>query len=147
MDLSERLLVERECQRLVTLYCHYIDHGEAERVAELFSEDGRWVSPQVAMEGNGQIRKGFAQRQANRKRMSRHVCNNFHVDVKSPDRAEGCVYLTLYRYDGEAGRAVSPLEGPAMVGEYRDTFVRTDAGWRISNREIAVSFLREGEHE
>ncbi len=145
MDQAERLLIERECARLVTLYCHYVDHGEAERVAELFSKDGRWVSAQVTMDGVEQIRSGFARRQANAKRMSRHVCNNLHVEVQDADHAEGCVYLTLYRHDGEEGRALSPLEGPAMVGEYRDTFVRTGEGWRIANREIVVDFLRRGE--
>ncbi len=145
MDQTERLSIERECQRLVTLYCHYVDHGEAARVAELFSKDGRWVSAQLTMDGNEQIRSGFAQRQANAKRMSRHVCNNLIVDVLDEDHAEGCVYLTLYRHDGKEGRALSPLEGPAMVGEYRDSFVRTSEGWRIANREIVVSFLRKGE--
>ena len=145
MDQVERLWIERECARLVTLYCHYVDHGEAERVAELFSKDGRWVSAQVTMDGVEQIRSGFARRQANAKRMSRHVCNNLHVEVQDADHAEGCVYLTLYRHDGKEGRALSPLEGPAMVGEYRDTFVRTAEGWRIATREIVVNFLRRGE--
>ena len=144
MEQIERLLIENECQRLVTLYCHYIDHGEAERVAELFSKDGRWVSDQVTMDGVEQIRKGFAQRQANAKRMSRHVCNNFHVEVQDEDHAEGCVYLTLYRHDGKEGRALSRLEGPALVGEYRDSFVRTREGWRIANRKMEASFLRAG---
>jgi ketosteroid isomerase-like protein len=143
VDDSERMLIERECERLVTSYCHYIDHGEAARVAELFSQDGRWVSPELTMDGIEQVRRGFEQRQANTKRMSRHVCNNFRVDVEDANHAEGCVYLTLYRHDGEEGRALSPLEGPQMVGEYRDSFVRTKAGWRFSSREIQVSFMRE----
>jgi len=142
MDELKRLQIERECQRLVTAYCHYVDHGEAERVAELFSEDGVWSSPEVTMDGREQVRKGFAQRQANVARMSRHVCNNQLVDVIDENHAEGTVYLTLYRHDGKEGRRLSPLEGPAMVGEYRDRFVRTPDGWRIARREIGVSFLR-----
>jgi len=145
MEASERLLIERECERLVTAYCHYVDHGEAERVADLFSEDGRWVSPTVSMEGNDQIRRGFAQRQSNSERMSRHVCNNFRLDIQDGDHAQGCVYLTLYRHDGKADRQLSPLDGPELIGEYRDAFVRTSAGWRIASREIVVSFLRASE--
>ncbi|MBW2232222.1 MAG: nuclear transport factor 2 family protein [Deltaproteobacteria bacterium] len=148
MDAIERLLVERECERLVTLYCHYVDHGEAERIAELFSEDGRWRGPGISMVGIDQLRKGFAARQANRARMSRHVCNNFVLDVIDENEATGVVYLTLYRHDGEEERAVSPLEGPAMVGEYRDRFVRTPQGWRIADRTIHVNFVREDQdHE
>jgi hypothetical protein len=148
MDAIERLLVERECERLVTLYCHYVDHGEAERIAELFSEDGRWRGPGISMVGIDQLRKGFAARQANRARMSRHVCNNFVLDVIDENEATGVVYLTLYRHDGEEERAVSPLQGPAMVGEYRDRFVRTPQGWRIADRTIHVNFVREDQdHE
>ena len=95
------------------------------------------------MEGIDQIRRGFAQRQQNRARMSRHVCNNMLVEVLDADHARGCVYLTLYRHDGDEKRRVSPLqEQPQLVGEYRDQFVRTPEGWRFAEREIEVSFLR-----
>ena len=147
MDAAREQQIERACQRLVTLYCHHVDHGEAARVAELFSQNGRWVSPQITMDGMEEIRRGFALRQANRERMSRHVCNNFHLEIESPDRARGCVYLTLYRYDGEPERALSPLEGPELVGEYRDVVVRTQEGWRFESREIVVSFLRRHEQK
>jgi ketosteroid isomerase-like protein len=147
MDAVERAEIERACERLVTQYCHFVDHGEAERVAELFSDDGVWASPEFTMDGIDQIRKGFARRQAQTSRASRHVCNNLLVDVVDGDHATGCVYLTLYRHDGEAGRPVSPLDGPLMVGEYRDRFVRTAAGWRIARREIGVSFVRGARDE
>ncbi len=144
MELQQRIEIERECERLVTRYCHLIDHGEAARVVDLFTDDGVWAGPGVKMEGREQIGKAFAARQAQAGRMSRHVCQNFLCDVLDEDRAEGVVYLTLYRQDGEAARAVSSLTGPQMVGEYRDRFVRTEAGWRIAERRTLVSFLAEG---
>jgi hypothetical protein len=143
MEMSKRIAIERECQRLVTVYCHYVDHGVAEKIADLFTDDGQWLSPEIKMIGKEQIKNGFALRQANAARMSRHVCNNLLVDVIDEDNAEGVVYLTLYRHDGEAGRKISPMDGqPVLVGEYRDRFVRTDDGWRFSKREIDVSFIR-----
>ncbi len=142
MEASERAEIERECERLVTLYCHYVDHGEAERIADLFTKDGVWRSPEVTLDGADELRRGFGARQVNTRRMSRHVCNNLLIDVIDSDHAKGCVYLTLYRYDGEEGRRTSPLEGPALVGEYRDRFVRTPDGWRIAERDIGVSFVR-----
>ena len=81
MDDLKRLLIERACARLVVQYCHLIDHGEAARVAELFTEDGVWASPENTMTGRAAILKGFTNRQNNKKRMSRHVCNNLLVDV------------------------------------------------------------------
>ena len=144
MDDQQRLLIERECERLVTQYCHFVDHGEAARIADLFTKNGVWAGPGVRMEGHDELRKGFGVRQANSARMSRHVCNNLLVDVIDEDHAEGTVYLTLYRHDGEPGRKISPLEGPVIVGEYRDEFVRTADGWRIQNRKIFTSFMRDG---
>ena len=97
------------------------------------------------MKGREQIAAGFAQRQANDARMSRHVCQNFLCEVIDDDHARGVVYLTLYRHDGEPGRRFSPLaEGPELVGEYRDRFVRTPRGWRIAERETVASFVRDG---
>ncbi len=144
MEPIERLLIERECERLVTAYCHYVDHGAAGRIAELFTETGVWKSPEFTMQGREQLRKGFGRRQAQRGRMSRHVCNNLRLDVIDENHAEGVVYLTLYRHDGEEGRRLAPLEQPQMVGEYRDRFARTPDGWRFERREIEVSFLRDG---
>ena len=80
MEDLERLWIERECERLVVKYCHYVDHGEASRIADLFTEDGVWHSAEATMNGVEEIRKGFGLREANAARMSRHVCNNFLVD-------------------------------------------------------------------
>ncbi len=142
MNATERMLIHHECERLVSAYCHYVDHGEAARIADLFTEDGVWASPEVSMNGREEIRKAMGVRQANTARMSRHVCNNFLLDVIEEDHAEGTVYLTLYRHDGEPDRETSPLPGAVMVGEYRDRFVKTPDGWRFQHREIGISFLR-----
>jgi hypothetical protein len=142
MKLIDRIAIERACERLVTSYCHYIDHGSAERVSELFSEGGVWTSEEVRHNGREEIRNAMAERQANASRMSRHVCNNFLIDVIDEDSAEGVVYLTLYRHDGKEGRRLSPLDGPLMVGEYRDRFERGADGWRIVRRDVAVDFLK-----
>ncbi len=143
MTPTERMLIEHECERLVTAYCHHVDHGQARKIADLFSQDGIWTGPGVKMEGREELIAGFGHREDQKERMSRHVCQNFLCEVKNEDEAEGVVYLTLYRHDGEPGRAVSPLPGPALVGEYQDRFVRTEDGWRISERKIVVSFMRE----
>jgi hypothetical protein len=143
MDDLNRLLIERACERLVTQYCHFVDHGEAERISELFTGDGVWSSPENTMTGRDAIRAGFAARQKNTKRMSRHVCSNLLIDVEDETTARGVVYLTLYRHDGEPGRRTSPSAVPAIVGEYRDTFVKTAEGWRFQRRDTVVSFVAQ----
>jgi hypothetical protein len=137
---AERLLIERDCERLIVAYSHLIDFGEAGRVGELFTDDGVWESPEATMTGRPQITAGFGRRQANTGRRSRHVCTNIAIDVIGPDEAAGLCYFSLYRADGvEEGAA--PLDGPVMVGEYRDRFVRTEDGWRIARRVASVGFV------
>ncbi|WP_417515131.1 nuclear transport factor 2 family protein [Minwuia sp.] len=138
----DRMLIERACDRLVQQYCHFVDRGEAVRIADLFTEDGVWTSPDNTMTGIDEIRAGFQRRQNATHRRSRHVCTNLLIDVQDAGTATGVVYLTLYRHDDKADASVRPSEVPEIVGEYRDTFVRTDDGWRFSRREIGVDFSR-----
>jgi ketosteroid isomerase-like protein len=143
MDQIERFFIERACEKLVVAYTHYVDHGQASRIADLFTEDGRWTAPGVEMCGREQLRAGFARREANQGRMSRHVCTNFLCEVHDAHHASGVVYLTLYRHDGAVDRRSSPLKAPALVGAYRDRFVCTEEGWRMASRNLEVSFSRE----
>lgn len=145
IDALERLQIERACERLVTRYCHYVDHGEAARIADLFAENGVFTAPGVVtLAGRDELRAGLGRRQEqSTTRTSRHVCNNLLVTVEDPDNASGTVYVTLYRHDRgeeEDADATAPLGLPLMLGEYRDRFVRTDEGWRIAHREVAVAF-------
>lgn len=137
MNEIDRLLIERACERLVVAYTHLVDFGEATKVADLFTPDGTWSSPEVTMTGRDQIRAGFAAREA-MARVSKHVCTNLQIDARDDDHAEGIVYLSLYRTDTDA--AVAPLDGPTLIGHYRDTFVRTHRGWRFASRRFEVTF-------
>lgn len=135
--------IERACERLVYAYCHVIDHGEAARVADLFAPDGVWRSTEAARNGRPAIAAAFQARQDNTSRISRHVCSTVLIDVIDADAARGLTYVTLYRHDGRSGRAAAPLdELPEIVGEYRDTFVRTPEGWLFSTREVVTAFYQ-----
>jgi hypothetical protein len=70
-----------------------------------------------------------------------HVTTNILIDVIDEDHAKGRAYYSFY-YDGE-GRNPAPIVGPMAVGQYRDEFVRTDAGWRFSFREPNNIFMGE----
>lgn len=142
MDDMQRMLIERACERLVTEYCHFVDHGEAAKIAGQFTENGVWANPANTLSGREAIAKSFQRRQDNTVRISRHVCSNLLINVVDESNATGVVYLTLYRHDGEAGRRASPSDVPDVVGEYRDTFVRTAEGWRFKRREVHVSFSK-----
>ena len=103
MEDTEKMLIERECERLVTQYCHFVDHDEATRIADLFAEDGVCDLTQVSWTGRDRIRKGFQGRENNKKRMSRHVCNNLLIDVISPTEAVGRFTLPFSSTMGNLG--------------------------------------------
>ncbi|MBT3330147.1 MAG: nuclear transport factor 2 family protein [Rhodospirillaceae bacterium] len=141
----EQLLMEREIERLIAQYCHFIDHGEAARAVDLFTEDAVWDWPygNITLAGRDGLLKGFTHRQKNIRRISRHISYNSLIEGTGPDTATGVVYFTLYRHDGEEERTVAPLEeAEVMIGEYRDIYHNTANGWRIHRRECVVSFVR-----
>ena len=143
----QRMADERACERLIATYCHLVDFGDAPGIADLFTEDGRWTSAEVDMDGRDAIRAGFTRRQAVTRRQSRHLCTNVVVDVDG-DEATALCYLVNYRHDSETGTAESPAPAgiPKYVGEYRDRFVRTGEGWRFQQRQFDLAFLRPSAH-
>jgi hypothetical protein len=143
MEMTRIMEIERECERLITMYCHYVDHDEAARIADLFIDEGMWKNINVTMEGQEAIRAGFQKRQDNRGRMSRHICTNTLINVVSDSEATGVVYMSLYFHDGEPGRETSPTDCLQKLGEYRDHYVKTGNGWRFASREVVSNFWHE----
>ena len=140
MDDVQRMVIERACERLQAAYCHVIDDGQASHAADLFTDDGVWAAGKREFVGIDAIRRSFHVRQDNKARRSRHVCSNAMIDVQDADNATGTVYLVLFRHDDPDDAAMRPAQLPEMVGVYRDTFRRTDAGWRFSRRDVVVDF-------
>src|SRR5215211_758680 len=63
LDAVERLVAERDCERLMVDYARRLDLGEPERVAELFTDDGVWeMTGRLRFEGKDQLRAAFATR-------------------------------------------------------------------------------------
>lgn len=127
-------------ERLCVAYTHYVDFGEAARIADLFTDDGVWESAEAKMDGREQIRRSFTARQQRSDRVSRHVCTNIAVEPDDAGHARGLCYFTLYRYDGD--RRPAPLDGPQIVGQYRDTLALTPDGWRLRHRVAEAAFVK-----
>lgn len=140
MDDLQRMAAERSCEALIARYAHVIDDGHASQVADLFTADGVWESPESTLVGRDAIRTAFLRREQSGRR-SRHVCTNVAVDVVDESNATGICYLVLFRTD--APDDGSPARGtqPALVGVYRDSFARDPEGWRFRHRVTEVAFL------
>jgi hypothetical protein len=139
----EALVIENACAKLVVHYTHWVDFGEAERVAELFAPDGVWAVGDTRFEGREAVRAMLRARQEMSQRRSRHVCTNLAIDVEDADHATGLVYLSLSRHDFAAGATpdgLAPGGPPVAVGQYYDRFIRTEEGWRFAFRRAELAF-------
>lgn len=141
MDDLARLVAEQACVALITRYTHLVDEGRASEVADLFTVEGVWASPEATFDGQDAIRAAFLRREQSGRR-SRHVCTNVAIELEDETHATGLCYLTLFRTDADG----TPARGtaPDLVGVYRDRFVRgEDGGWRFATRRTEVTFVRE----
>ena len=125
-------------------YADRLDHGKADSVWELFTEDGVWTSPTVRSVGHADLRRYFMQRANMVDRITHHVVTNITITVVNPDLATGRSVAIEYRSDNPTGPVRSET-APAIVGDYHDTFVRTADGWRFGERSVLVDFQRAGE--
>jgi len=138
MDEVAKLEVAYACKRLTVEYCQLVDHGEAAKTAELFTQDGVLDLGRGEWRGRDAIREAMAARDAMKTRISRHICDNFLITSFAEDRVTATTYLSLYRADVQPGDLVGEAAGLAALGEYNNVFVRTDEGWRIARRVCRI---------
>ena len=137
--MTERLLAERACERLVVEVVHRLDLGDPATVADLFTEDGvwEWAHGNRRVEGREALRRYFGSRPADR--LSRRFCTNILVTVTSATTAEATTYFATYRVDGYTGGMLPPRP-PANMGHYEDTFRRVDGAWLLATRSLHLPF-------
>lgn len=138
---SDAAIVSSGCraaiEQLIHRHAWLIDHGEAEKVAELFTEDGALFGVGPDKTGRAAIAEWGRQRAAMTERRSRHVHSNILVEADGEDTVRGTTLLTVYRHDGDGEGSASPL----IVGEYEDRFRKQpDGGWLFAERRLSILF-------
>jgi hypothetical protein len=126
----ERLIAERDCERLILDYAAFNDASDWEAVAALYTLAGRMsrpTAPDVFIEGREAILAAF---QARPPRATRHICANIRVTAESETRATATSQILLF-----TAADVLPL-----VGSYADAFVRTADGWYFAERRGSLDF-------
>ena len=122
---------------LIAEHAWLIDHGKANELPDLYTDDGRMLGVGEDLVGRQAIAAWSERRAAMRERTSRHVCGNIRLSPETADRIRGTVVLTVYRRDG----AIAGTTLPLMVGDYEDIYVRcADARWRFAERRIVAAF-------
>lgn len=125
--------VRQAIEALIHEYAWLVDHGQADRVPDLYTQDGRLLGVGPDKVGREAIAEWATQRAAMTQRRSRHVHSNIRLRSVSPGVVHATTILTLYRHDGEETGAAVPF----MIGEFEDVFQRgADTGWRFAERRL-----------
>ncbi|AMG72851.1 nuclear transport factor 2 family protein [Sphingopyxis granuli] len=140
MNELDKMLIERECHRLMVDYNIYNDTLDIEAFLTLWTEDcvfSRVVpEPVFEVSGHDGLRAAMDQIIVHSDRLRRHLLVNPRIIVHGPDRAEGfCIGLAIYGPAGDRSLPVA-MGGVELVGEYRDQYRRTPEGWKIARREL-----------
>lgn len=133
--------IERACAKLIVALADYTDRGDYEAALGLFDADAVMDRDGEHFIGIESLRAAYAARPQNR--ITCHMLSNVIVEVIDADTAVARSMVTVYRHRGEgATRPVPPypLSGPETIGAYRDRFVRTPSGWRLSERITRTLF-------
>jgi len=139
MTPLDRLIAEQDIARLITQFGLLNDSGDWAGVADMFTQDARFVRPAGGdpVIGRDAIRASFESRPP---RKSCHLITNIIVDVLATNEASARSTLVLYAAPAGATEAGSP----ALIGGFRDRLVRTSDGWQFEERngflDLKVSF-------
>ena len=133
-DPGQSAADELAVRSLIVRLAQYADGlGSVDQYAELFTEDAEWLMPGAPRHGREDIRRGSAERRAEGGvgpgSNSRHMIAGTAMEFVSPDEAIADSYW-MYFVNTDTQAELK------LVGHYRDTAVRTLAGWRIARREI-----------
>lgn len=121
-------------RNLTARFTDAVNRRDPDALAATFTEDGEWHVPGVPTAvGRESIRDRLAGLLANFERLIQ-LTHSGHVDVTG-DTASGVWYLTETAADA-AGN------GFQFTGVYTDALVRSEDGWRFSERSFA--FLYRG---
>ena len=108
---------------------------------QLFTEAGVCVMPAMTMNGRAEIAAGYAKRQANGPRLSRHLVSNLVIDHPAPARATARYVVSLF-----AGNGTAPLQvdSPSAICDVQDELVVVEDHWLIEHRELTAVFVATG---
>lgn len=140
MEQDHRLRIEAECARLINHYANLNDAQDWEAVAQLYTEDARFMRPSGGdpVLGRAAILESFL---ARKPRAQRHVIANTVVDVDGPETARAFSAILLFQGDVAADGELPVMSANSpLVGWYRDRIVLTGEGWRFAERVGGLDF-------
>lgn len=137
---TERLEIERACERIVYAYSRYMDLNDMNAAADLFAVDGsfaRPMTPDQFITGRETIRASLLARP--KTLLTKHLVTSVMIDVESRDTARGLSYLTMISTTpGEGAKPPHLSQGPIWFGEIQDRYVRENGAWKFQERRGSI---------
>ena len=136
--------IKRACENLVMDYARHRDQAQGAALAQLFTEDAELSVNGETFIGKKALLTRFAAPATHR---FRHMMSNVHVTVTGHKQATGVSYALIFAgpIDKQNPDASITVSNFVAMGEYQDTFVLTDAGWRIASRRFVPAFLADAQ--
>jgi len=139
LDRLAHLEARLAIQDLNTNFCHYLDHGEIDKLIALFTVDANYSHGTRLSIGIAQIRQLFFQRASAGTRTARHMYSGLKVDFVGPTVATG--HSVCMTFADNSRPPISPAT-PFLVADFFDEYVReSDGRWLIAKRHIERIFV------
>ena len=137
MDPSEELIIKDKCRELSLRFGRLQDERRYNDLPKLMTKDGTYTRLGEKLTILDFI-EWVGTMPPNK---TRHFVTDIDFSEVREASAKGVSYYTLYLYGGETNSPY-PLDGPFVVGEYHEKFVKTDEGWKIKSREAQIIFRK-----
>lgn len=132
--------VRAEIETLTLEHSWLVDNNESERIAELYTENGRLLGVGPDKVGRKALTDYGTERAGMKKRTARHVVSNLRLIRESETRINGSSTITLFRADGEERAPADPI----AVADCLEKYEKCAGGrWRIAERRIVLVFESE----
>lgn len=137
---TQRMEIERACERIVHAYVRALDLGDMNAAADLFAENGsfaRPMTPDQVIVGREAIRASLLARPATLR--TRHLSTNVMIDAQGAESASGVSSLTMISTTpAEGAQPPFASAGPIWFGEMKDQFVLEGGQWKFLERRGSI---------
>ncbi|WP_417844383.1 nuclear transport factor 2 family protein [Thalassospira sp.] len=128
----DKLVIESEVRRLLSVYAHNLDYGKVDANAELLAA-ARFNVAGTIVEGRDSIAEFLRtnlQYHVDDTPRTWHSVSNVLIDIESTTAARSICYFTVHQE-----LPGLPLQ-PIVTGRYIDAFELHNGAWRFASREI-----------
>ena len=133
--------VRHQIESLVVEHAWLQDNNrEAERLADLYTDDGRFYGIEPECRGRAAILEYGRKRTKLTGRRARHVIANLRLVPLEDGRIAGQLTIMLFRHVGDG---IGPAE-PCALADAHDIYEKSSDGrWRIAERRLELAFESE----